>query len=201
MLETQTERIGAASTKIHVRSAGRPISVGSALEFCRGDEGLRADLIDALAAAPFVAYFWETPPVTVSSLSQPFEYVLTDAPTLATASPEVEVFREHFGSDDDHDGIVTFDNLGGDATLVVPCPLVEARVYAHFAAFVRGAPEAQKHALLRRVAEELLRRVSTRPLWLSTAGMGVYWLHVRLDARPKYYRHAPYRVLEAPPHA
>jgi len=28
---------------------------------------------------------------------------------------------------------------------------------------------------------------------LSTAGMGVYWLHVRLDTRPKYYQHTPYR--------
>ncbi len=24
------------------------------------------------------------------------------------------------------------------------------------------------------------------------AGLGVAWLHIRLDDRPKYYRHAPY---------
>ncbi|MGI9175867.1 MAG: DUF6940 family protein [Rhodothermales bacterium] len=24
-------------------------------------------------------------------------------------------------------------------------------------------------------------------MWLSTAGGGVSWLHVRLDSRPKYY--------------
>jgi hypothetical protein len=37
------------------------------------------------------------------------------------------------------------------------------------------------------------QRVSAKPVWLSTAGGGVAWLHVRLDDRPKYYAHAPYR--------
>jgi hypothetical protein len=30
-------------------------------------------------------------------------------------------------------------------------------------------------------------------VWLSTAGAGVPWLHVRLDDAPKYYGHAAYR--------
>jgi hypothetical protein len=33
-----------------------------------------------------------------------------------------------------------------------------------------------------------------QPIWLSTAGMGVAWLHIRLDERPKYYSHKPYAV-------
>jgi hypothetical protein len=38
------------------------------------------------------------------------------------------------------------------------------------------------------------QRVSASPLWLSTAGMGVSWLHLRLDSRPKYYRHRSYAI-------
>ena len=32
-------------------------------------------------------------------------------------------------------------------------------------------------------------------VWVSTegSGAGVHWLCMRLDSRPKYYRHAPYR--------
>ena len=30
-------------------------------------------------------------------------------------------------------------------------------------------------------------------LVLPPQGLGVYWLHVRLDDRPKYYTHVPYR--------
>jgi hypothetical protein len=36
------------------------------------------------------------------------------------------------------------------------------------------------------------RAASVDPVWVSTAGLGVHWLHVRLDDRPKYYRHRPF---------
>ena len=39
----------------------------------------------------------------------------------------------------------------------------------------------------------LRRRVGVKPVWLSTAGAGVAWVHVRLDDRPKYYGYDAYR--------
>jgi hypothetical protein len=42
-------------------------------------------------------------------------------------------------------------------------------------------------------------RLSARPVWLSTAGAGVAWLHVRLDDRPKYYGFDEYRELDLTP--
>ena len=65
--------------------------------------------------------------------------------------------------------------------------------YGHLAAFVREAPEAPRHALWQSVGAARARRVGPSPVWLSTAGDGVAWLHVRLDDRPKYYRFEPYR--------
>ncbi|MBX3248007.1 MAG: hypothetical protein KF901_12575 [Myxococcales bacterium] len=58
----------------------------------------------------------------------------------------------------------------------------------------RGAV-AQVDALFAAVGAALceLRARTAATVWLSTAGLGVDWLHVRLDARPKYYRHAPYK--------
>ena len=44
----------------------------------------------------------------------------------------------------------------------------------------------------------MARRVGARPVWLSTAGAGVSWLHVRLDDRPKYYGCGPYRQYAEP---
>jgi len=46
---------------------------------------------------------------------------------------------------------------------------------------------------LRSTARAITARLSDRPLWVSTSGLGVAWLHVRLDARPKYYQYTPYR--------
>jgi hypothetical protein len=38
------------------------------------------------------------------------------------------------------------------------------------------------------------RRLNNKPVWLSTAGAGVAWLHIRLDDRPKYYGYTPFRA-------
>lgn len=192
MFEAVTETLDAGTAKVRVRWNGASASTRSVLELCRDDEPFRTRLIGELARSPFAAYFWETPPVTTSTLERPFEFVLTDARALAAAAPEPGAFAEHFPRDGG-DGVVVFDNLGGDAALVVPCPLAPPGAYVHVAAFVRSAPAPQVHALFRRLADEALRRVSDRPLWVSTAGMGIFWLHVRLDSRPKYYRHAPYK--------
>jgi hypothetical protein len=192
MFSTDSERIDQRTARVRVLWNGAPLASRAAYELC-ANEGFRSALIAELASAPFAAYFWETPPITIATSDRPFEYVLTDAPGLASASPEVAAFREHFSSDADADGVVTFPNLGGDATLVVPCPIGPLSSYAHLAAFVRNAPERQKHALLAAAGATALSHLSDRPLWISTAGMGVFWLHVRLDSTPKYYRHAPYK--------
>ena len=56
---------------------------------------------------------------------------------------------------------------------------------------------SQQHELWALVAQSLRKRArghdARQPTWLSTEGSGVPWLHVRLDDRPKYYHHAPYR--------
>ena len=196
MLEAHSEKVNGDAIKMRVRWQGASISTGATLELCRSDDEFRAQLIGILAGAPFEAYFWETPPVTASTLGRPFEFVLSDAPALAKAAPDLDAFRRHFDRDGDHDGVVVFENLGRDATLVVPRPLASTDTYVHLGAFLRGAPEAQTHARFRCVAQEVVSRVSDCPLWLSTAGMGVFWLHVRLDSRPKYYRHTPYTVAD-----
>jgi hypothetical protein len=91
---------------------------------------------------------------------------------------------------------VSFPNLGDDAFLVAPCPRTPLAAYPHLAAFARHAPDAQQHALWQAVSGALSRRLDQRPLWLSTSGLGVAWLHVRLDLRPKYYTFGPYRQTE-----
>jgi hypothetical protein len=66
---------------------------------------------------------------------------------------------------------------------------------------VRGAPEEQQLELWRQVGEQVAENLQTyvksdeQPLWLSTDGSGVPWLHVRLDSKPKYIKHLEYRSL------
>ena len=87
---------------------------------------------------------------------------------------------------------VPVSRMSKDAILIVPQPVAEASAYGHLAAFVRLAPVPQRQSLWSAVGETLGRRVGEKPVWLSTAGTGVSWLHVRLDDRPKYYGYPPY---------
>jgi hypothetical protein len=169
----------------------QPASFADVLRAWQEDAGFRSMFNAQLADTPYTAFRWETPPVTDITVTRPFEFVVLDSPGLARR-PDREAFAEHFGTASE-DGVVVFPNLGADAIMVVPCPLTSTSAYGHLAAFVREAPETQWHALWRSVGEAMMGRVGARPVWLSTAGGGVSWLHVRLDDRPKYYGYGPYR--------
>lgn len=160
------------------------------LDLWERDSTFRTFFSGLLAEAPFDAFRWETPPVTATSLDQPFEFVLVDSPDL-DRPVQREAFAEHFPASSTP-AVVSFANLGQDATLVVPSPIADDAAYGHLAAFVRRAPAEQQHLLWQTVAKTLQTRIGERPVWLSTAGGGVAWLHVRLDDHPKYYSHEPY---------
>jgi hypothetical protein len=150
--------------------------------------GALGDLLTSvIRACPFEAVFFEMPRVSVA----PLEFVLADAPILARRSVEPEPFaHESRGA-----SVATFPNLGGDAWLVVPAARGPHAAYGHLAAFVRHAPADQVRALWAEAGDALARwrRERGDPVWFSTSGLGVTWVHLRLDARPKYITYAPYR--------
>ncbi len=159
----------------------------------RGDASFRLALSRRIGESEHVALRWETCPVSASTRDRDYEEVLLASPALARRRADSTPFSRSLA---DADGpVARFANLGRDACLVVPTPAAEDEVYTHLASFVRGAPAAQVDALWRAVGEELEDwwARSDRPVWLNTAGLGVSWLHVRLDSRPKYYRHRPFR--------
>jgi hypothetical protein len=168
-----------------------PATFADIVQAWREDAAFRSLFSRLLAEAPFAAFRWETPPVTSSTVVGEFEFVILDSPALAR-QPDPEAFAEHFESATDK-GVIVIPNLSGDAIMIVPCPLAAPSCYGHLAAFVRGAPDWQQQALWQAVGESMERRIGSLPVWLSTAGGGVSWLHLRLDDRPKYYAFDPYR--------
>jgi hypothetical protein len=77
----------------------------------------------------------------------------------------------------------TFYNLGKDALLTIPCPSdgCNAGIW-----FCKTAPiEIQMHYW----SKVFDRARSTRePIYISTDGRSVPWLHVRMETTPKYYK-------------
>lgn len=159
------------------------------------DTEFRSFFTRSIQEAGYDSYFWEVPPVTSSTLSQPFEFVVVEGASLEFLRPDPKPFAEHFAARAGA-SVIDFRNLGGDAQLVVPAPVAsDTGCYTHLGRFLREAPSSQIDAFWQTVGRSMRQRISTSPLWLSTAGMGVSWLHLRLDSRPKYYRHRAYAAL------
>lgn len=159
------------------------------------DISLRAGLRMTLAGAPFPACFWETSPVSAARLDTLFGCVLVESPELSRMRADPEPFARHFVRPHGPP-IRSFANLDRDALLVVPFPLGPIAPYAHLARFMRDGDPAQVDALWRRIGRVIAGRVKRgpAPLWVSTSGLGVSWLHVRLDQRPKYFTWEPFRT-------
>ena len=183
-----------AGIRFRARDGAAAAPWSAVIDALTRDASFRKGLTERLASSPFAAFFWECNSVSVATMTRPFEMVLIDGPALTRMAPNTAAFAQHLGRDAP-DSIRTFENLGGDAMLVVPTALAEDDAYPHLAAFVRNAPAEQVDALWQRTGEAVSERLASTdaPMWLSTSGLGVAWVHVRLDSRPKYYTHRPFR--------
>lgn len=193
MWRLHLQQISPDTTRTILSDDSSELSFRQTIELWQANEEFRKFFTAAITGSSFEAFFWETPPVTKRTLDRPFEFVLVASASLSLVTPDPSPFETHFSSRRS-EPVLTFPNLGGDALLVVPAPVVDKDCYTHLARFLRGAPGTQVDAFWRSVGRAMHDRLSSAPTWLSTAGMGVSWLHLRLDSRPKYYRHEPYKT-------
>lgn len=178
--------------KFIIREGNNPVSVGTFLKRLRDSKPFREFYTCILADSGFDAFFWENKPFTANTLSDPYECNLVQSTYLANQRPDKKTFREYF---DDKKEIVYFSNLGNDAQLIVPVPKSQTDDFTHIGRFLREAGKNQIDSFWKMVANETLKRISDNPVWLSTSGLGVYWLHVRIDTYPKYYQTEEYKTL------
>jgi hypothetical protein len=173
---------------------GQRCSHRSWIEALRDDAGARRTLTDALRASPFRAYLWETPAVLPGDDGAEAEMVVTESTALSRSRSDPSSFADSFRASR---SVATFANLRGDAVLVAPHP-EHAPDSAHLAAFVRSAPDDVVDALWIAVSDAVSDWLATRRrrVWVSTSGLAVPWLHVRLDSMPKYYSYRPYTLVE-----
>lgn len=179
------------SWKYLIHGQDKQLSYGDFIGALQRDRPFRFFLIELLSDVPSRAWQWETPPVTRAAIDRPFEFVIHNSPGI-DLPPDPGPFQSYFHSAGSDEHIAVFDNLGKDARLIAPAPAGEGRNYSHIAVFTEKAPMEQQHDLWRTVGQVTEELISDKPIWLNTAGGGVAWLHVRLDSRPKYYRHRPY---------
>lgn len=175
------------------------VTIDGWIQAMLSDEGELQQFLNVLKAAnSFDAFFFETRPVTKPQMaSKPFEFVLVDAPSLhekAMSHPDSHTFAKHF--EGCTDSACTFPNLGRDATLIAPRQSGNAKNFSHLAYFCRHAPldvVTQTWKVAIQAYADTVRRQTPHRFWFSTSGMGVSWLHFRIERSPKYYTYPPFR--------
>lgn len=143
------------------------------------------------ANAKFPAYFWKCPPVSQKTLEKPFEFVVIKSDTLNNIQQNYSSFQEYFGKSSDNQ-VVSFLGFNG-GILISPVPKDPAD-YKNISQFTKNAPEEQQQALWKEVANKLreeLEKDHEAPRWLNAEGLGVYYLHVRIDKTNRFYGDYP----------
>ena len=154
--------------------------------------------------------------MTSQSFSRaPAQFVVVNAPQLAqfaqTGNPQA--FSSHFQPESNSPAVV-FSNLGNDAVLISPVPFPtrthrseksktipssDSPDYGHLLSFLRSKENEDAAVGVIQSAFQAWRDRAVQPnndnnpFWFSTSGMGVAWLHFRVDSTPKYYTYAPYK--------
>lgn len=181
-------------TKVKVTKDQSPLSFSKVISLWKNDKVFRTYYNGLLAQSTYEAFYWEVPPMVINRLEDPFEFVLIESEPLKRITANSRPFQEYFRADEK---VVCFWNLGKDAKLVVPCPLTDEGHYAHLANFVRSKQEEQIDAFWQTIGTAYEQLLGSQVKWLSTAGLGVSWLHLRIDSRPKYYRYTPYKSYDS----
>ncbi|MEO0341482.1 MAG: hypothetical protein AAF242_20010 [Bacteroidota bacterium] len=175
-----------------IRRAETWLSFSEVIQLWQVDLSFRIWYTDQLNNCPFEAFFWEHPPITITDLEKDYEFVLIKSTGLLGLKANPRPFQSFFKN---KSLVVDFPNLRGDAHLVVPGPIEGHADYTHLACFLRSATEDQIDQFWQTVGDIFRANINIEPTWLSTHGLGVAWLHVRIDRYPKYYHHASYSVL------
>lgn len=180
------------NTRFTITTDDGKLTFGQFLQLLESSGPFRRFYNEALARQPYQAFLWENRPFNRPHIDKPYECNIIDSPPLARQQPDPDTFQAHFSPDSP---VVSFPNLGGDARLITPCPQSDAADYTHIAHFVRRGERRQVDAFWQAVGRQSRLAIVDRPRWLSTSGLGVFWVHARIDLRPKYYQTAEFRQL------
>ncbi len=177
--------------KFNIFQKGGKLDFKSVFELWAVDSEFVKFYWESLLDISFTAFYWEHPAITNESLSKPYECSIIKSTPLETLSANESAFKDYlYKQEPIHD----FENLGKDARLVVPSKKSNQEIYSHFGKFLRHAEYEQVLALFNRIGSVIMPEIANKQcVWLNTAGLGVIWLHVRMDTKPKYYKSQDYK--------
>jgi len=179
------------STRFRVKRDTQYLSFKEVFELWRNSSEFVRFYVATLIKLNYQAFYWEHPAINKGFLKKKYECVVQQSQRLTLLAVNETAFERYLYVKEE---VADFMNLGKNARLVIPTKKTKADIYNHMGKFIRMATEQQLLALFKRVGKVIKEAMEKQQLiWLSTAGEGVIWLHVRLDTSPKYYKTAAYK--------
>jgi len=192
MFEFAATKVSKSTFVLNFTHKGQRVTWKSFINLTKnGDKAFVEALRDGFLSTKFNTVFFNCPPLSLKAIDKDFSAAILNAPSLDGIRADPWTFKEKFKG---NDMVASFHNLGGDALLISPTPLKDQtnNIYSSLGPFIHFAPIEQQVEFWKATAIGLENLVSKRTVWLNTEGSGVYWTHMRLDSRPKYYHYRPF---------
>ena len=156
-------------------------------------------LIHILQTTPFKYYMLRAYP---SINTDTFKFYLIDkTEKLSKMKPDTKTYKKYFDSNKNIKNIKnkkenysTFLNLSGETILTVPkiIPKIlkkNKKAYLNISTFSKNVPIKYQIELWKEVFKQLEKCFKiSKKCYLNTHGLGIGWLHIRIDKTPKYYK-------------
>lgn len=144
------------------------------------------ELIEILKNIPFKYYMLKSPCL---KCNVSFQFNINDEThPMSKMKLDCETYKKYFKK---NEKIAIFMNPSGKTKLIVPKMLknIDKNNYLNISTFSRNSPLTQQIELWRKVFREMIKCDKTnQKCYLNTHGLGIGWLHVRIDKTPKYYK-------------
>jgi hypothetical protein len=191
---SRREVVSADIVRYEIYQSNQPLSFRAVFQLWQSSPEFVLFYTTTLKDSGFPAFCWEHPALRSSYLDLPYECIVQRSRLLEQLSVDEHTFQKYIHTTD---LVVDFQNLGNDARLVVPTKQSKANTYNHLGRFIQLGSSAQIAAVFEQVGKVVLEELNHKQvIWLNTAGLGVIWLHIRLDTYPKYYKTDDYSSVD-----
>jgi hypothetical protein len=149
------------------------------------------------------AYFWECIPVS-NTTEKVFEFSVTKSHALKESSQNFGKFKGILEiAFKNFQAVASFPNPSQDTVLVIPAlekdERNEIKDFKNISEFTKNASFTLQNTFWSSVARDIIDELgkdskSEKTVWVSTHGLGVSYLHVRIANWPKYYSCEEYKT-------
>lgn len=155
-------------------------------ENLKNNEIFRNDIINIFMECEHDNVYWEFPPFFLETKQNVAKFAIIKCGNFGKSNSAS--FKNFLNNKKDNE-IVIFKNLSGDTDLITINSVdPENPNFCHIMKFMKNSSHKNKHQLLKTIGKEMLKYSNNiDPIYLSTHGHGVPWLHVRISKFRKYY--------------